>query len=967
MAGLLDSLVPAEPSVLDQIIPADTGTLAGVRQYMRQNQGAVNQRVMPDQQPKFDAIRAELDRQAALQQTDPRAYNAERAMRAAKSMIGGDAGLVGLEGAGVAKPIAAAAEMPAPLAAVAPLKPAIKDEAGVVTVGQPGQIHADIAETMRPGVGALAHGSDAWQAGFVDANGNFVDRNQASAALGQPRSLEATDLNAGGMASKPAMLPPDLAGNINLNNITGPDEIKNLLVETAQTNAEFMGERRGVIPLDQQKQLAADVGMTPEELMTRSRGTAFNAENAIAARQLLTQSAADVMAKAKAAQGGADADIVAFQEALTRHRAIQEQVAGITAEAGRALGSFRVKAGTDAAKALKNIIEQSGGRQNIEDIATAVSNLDPQNLGTFAANVFRPTWKDKAKTLWLNLILSNPVSHAANTASNFLTLFGSQVPEAFGQAAVQAARGGGLGGFTQAATRLYGYVAGSREGLANAWKTIRTGESPESISKMDTGRAQPFLQGSQYPLVRAAGRVPTIATTAMTAEDELFKGMASRGEIYSQAAGIAGSEKLTPGTAAWRQRVKELANNPTPEMLDAAAKHSEYVTFQTPLGPAGQAFMNWRSKTPGAYIFAPFVKTPTNILKYALERTPAGIAMKPVRDNLMGINGPAARDAQIARIGLGTAAATAIASWAAEGKITGAGNPDPNLKALERSYGERPPYSIKIGDTWYSYRRLDPFASVIGPIADIVELSKDIPEMDAGKATAAIVTSLANNLVNKTYLQGLSDVAAALNDPAQYGQRLVDSLAGSAIPAGVAQEARVEDPVLRDTQTTLDYLRSRLPGHSQDLAPRITILGDIVPREGSFGPGIVSPINTSKPSNDPVVKEMLRLKTAPGRPDRKIMGADLTPHQYSEYMQLGGALAKQMLAQVIASPGWQKMPDGLKIDTMRSIFDQTRKSAAAQMLAKYPDLLRGSITKSVQKYTMPPQPFSGSFAQPGVQ
>jgi hypothetical protein len=743
---------------------------------------------------------------------------------------------------------------------------------------------------------------------------------------------------------------PSKAGNINLANITGPDEIKNLLTETAQTSPEVQTAGRGTISLPEQQQLATDLGMTHKDLLARTKGQAFNAEQAIASRNLLTQSADDVFRKAKAAQGGSDADIVAFQEALTRHRAIQEQVSGMTAEAGRALGSFRVAAGFDQAKALKNMIDQSGGRQNIEDIATAINNLPPDKLGTFTANVFQPTWKDKAKTLWLNLILSNPVSHAANLSSNFLTLFGSQAPEAVGTAIVRATRGGGMGGFTEAGARLYGYVAGAREGLMNAGRVIKTGQPVDPLTKLEVGKAQPFGYG--------AGRLLTPSTTALTAEDELFKGMASRGEVYAQAAATANAEKLSG--PAWRQRVRELANNPTPEMLDQAAKHAEYVTFQTPLGPAGQAFMNWRNKTPGAYIFAPFVKTPTNILKYAMERTPAGVAMKPVRDNLMGRNGVAARDTQIARLGLGTAAATAIASWAAEGKITGAGDPDPNLRALGRAYGEKPPYSINIGGKWYSYRRLDPFASVIGPVADLVELSKDIPGMEADKAGAAVVTALANNLINKTYLQGLSDVANALSDPAQYGQRLIDSLAGSVIPSGVAQEARVEDPVLRDTQSTLDYLRSRIPGMSEDLPPRRTILGDVVRREGTVGPGIVSPIGKMTPANDPVVNELLRLKTAPARPQRKIMGVDLTPAQYSDYVQAAGGLARRELSALFASPKWAKAPDGFKVDEIKAVFESTRQLAQTMMIKKYPEILRGSLTKEVQKYRPNAQPFGGS-------
>ena len=62
------------------------------------------------------------------------------------------------------------------------------------------------------------------------------------------------------------------------------------------------------------------------------------------------------------------------------------------------------------------------------------------------------------------------------------------------------------------------------------------------------------------------------------------------------------------------------------------------------------------------------------------------------------------------------------------------------------------PYSINVGGKWYSYRRLDPFALLLGPVADFVELSKQIPSTDRDKLGAAVVTALASNLINKTYL-----------------------------------------------------------------------------------------------------------------------------------------------------------------------------------------------------------------------
>ena len=97
------------------------------------------------------------------------------------------------------------------------------------------------------------------------------------------------------------------------------------------------------ITFEMQKQLAADLGMSVEQLLARRGGESFNTEQAIAARALLAQSAKHVVSLAKLAAGSGDkAALDDTNIALSQHQAIQEKVAGITAEAGRALGGFRI-------------------------------------------------------------------------------------------------------------------------------------------------------------------------------------------------------------------------------------------------------------------------------------------------------------------------------------------------------------------------------------------------------------------------------------------------------------------------------------------------------------------------------------------------------------------------------------------------------------------------------------------------
>src|SRR5690606_23087337 len=130
--------------------------------------------------------------------------------------------------------------------------------------------------------------------------------------------------------------------------------------------------------------------------MARKVGEAWNAEQLVAARNLLVNSADSVFQKARKAKGGSDQDVLDFQQSVTRHMAIQAQVAGLTAEAGRALSSFRILAQqTKEARDLGQVIAEFGGRGNIDEIADMVSKFNsPQQVSKFLMDSRKATTGD---------------------------------------------------------------------------------------------------------------------------------------------------------------------------------------------------------------------------------------------------------------------------------------------------------------------------------------------------------------------------------------------------------------------------------------------------------------------------------------------------------------------------------------------------------------------------------------------
>jgi hypothetical protein len=151
------------------------------------------------------------------------------------------------------------------------------------------------------------------------------------------------------------------AGNINLEKIYDPEDIKDALRATAAANRDFIEARRGKMTFEEIRELAALTGLDKKKFNRRGQGVTLNAEEMFAARTLLLSQAQVVKLIAEDLDGKglgvSDADRARFAEAMARLAALQEYVAGATAEAGRALAQFRMIAESDALE-VKAMLEK---------------------------------------------------------------------------------------------------------------------------------------------------------------------------------------------------------------------------------------------------------------------------------------------------------------------------------------------------------------------------------------------------------------------------------------------------------------------------------------------------------------------------------------------------------------------------------------------------------------------------------
>ena len=125
--------------------------------------------------------------------------------------------------------------------------------------------------------------------------------------------------------------------------------------------------------------------------------------------------------------------------------------------------------------------------------------------------------------------------------------------------------------------------------------------------------------------------------------------------------------------------------------------------------------------------------------------------------------GGARRDLAVAKMSLGTGLGMLIMHYAAAGKITGSGPLDQGAEEIMRADGWQP-YSVRIGDKWYSYQRLDPVAMTMGVAADLAGRAEYMTKHQQEKSVTLLVASIMKNLGDKTWLSGVSDLMSALDD-----------------------------------------------------------------------------------------------------------------------------------------------------------------------------------------------------------
>lgn len=726
--------------------------------------------------------------------------------------------------------------------------------------------------------------------------------------------------------------------HVNYNYLNSTDDVAGALSRLSQLyEVEIQAQRRGTVSWDQTSSEAAKIlsdtlgGADARLLMPREPGTAAGAAEILARKQMTIGAAEEMMrARDTLLSKGIDAtatDRFQFLASIERAALIQQEFLGARAETGRALNILKnTKTEAEQAKAVLDVIERFG--KDPMQLAQMLKEIDnPAGAMKFAKEAVKATTWEKVVEAWKAGLVSGPITHVANVLGN-TTFMALRAPVDAVASGIGLLRSGpDKVVATESLSRIAGALHGTIDGLKAAGGVMRTGQYDPATGKADAPRKA--IEGTTGEVVRLPFR-------ALAAEDALFRTMNERGELWSLAMREARGEGLNPLTREYRERVASLVENPSPEMATAVEKAGERFTFNSPLGEKGQAVQQFVRAWHLEWA-VPFVRTPGNVMKELTRMTPMAPLVKEWRDAIA--KGGAEGDKAIAEVAVGSAIAASAMAFAFDGLVSGAGDPDPAKKRVAMAAGWQP-YSVKIGDTWHSYQRLQPFGTLVGLAADIAEVWDHMDEGESDRVPKMLSVAFANAVTNQTFLQGITNVINAMSDPTRFGPRFVQSLAASTVPAVVGQTAQLNDPYVREIETVLDAVRNRVPGLRESLLPRRDVFGEKT--ENKERVGGVSPIITSTESPDPVRKEAMRLGVGvskapdtvnlPSGGDTKLGAVKLTPEQQDVFATVSGQMAHRIMSDIINSGTWATMPDMVKRRTFDIVFERARKAGRAEAL-----------------------------------
>jgi len=759
---------------------------------------------------------------------------------------------------------------------------------------------------------------------------------------------------------------------------------------------QFENTKGGVRTKKETQELADLIGQDQQKFIdnfVRLRpGSTLNDAQILAAREIFVAGHKKLNTLAEAAVNGGPDALLAYKQHFALMGEYQRVLKGVQTETARALNQFKYKPRDTQFTNLTldelnkiRLLEDLGGEEQTRNLAKlylqgnrsqrieAVDN--GKNLLTATSEAIGETF--------LNVILSNPVSHIKNTAGNYLTQGITALERKIASRFFRSEDG--IAPFEDVAA-AYGKQMAREEMWSAIGKTLNTPgsnffekvkniknvEIPNQLQgdKFDTGNIGKFTAqnfgiekegvGKAVDILGKIATLDRIPTKLLSVTDNYFKNLAFREEIYAQAyretmqaiqQGVLKADVETASTF--------LANriaNPSEDATKAAYQNSLYVTYQTKLkdkndivSDLGNLLIKFKSATPGADFitnyYLPFIQTPTNILTFALERLPgANFALRKYREDFQA--GGARADMAKAKMALGAMFYSTFATLGATGYVAGS---DAGLqtkgKGLTKESLNLQSKTVRLpskdGIAQFSYAGLDPITQSIALAADLGRVGSLISNEDGANFENYLghilefTAAMGENLSDSAYLAGvgkfMDDYQKFSNyDFGKFVSTWSKNYAASFVPA----IARPGSPFnwsgdgYKKLAVDLDeFVKKNI--YDVELNTKYDLFGDPVNKTKNY------PFARSEIKLDPIRSEFLNVnpEITPIKPSKTItVGAysanlPLETDEISFLQRRSGEITKEQLGPLFESATYQSLNNAEKGAAILKTISNARKIA----------------------------------------
>ena len=463
------------------------------------------------------------------------------------------------------------------------------------------------------------------------------------------------------------------------------------------------------------------------------------------------------------------------------------------------------------------------------------------------------------------------------------------------------------------------------------------------------------------------------AASKYASEDSKL-GMGSYDDLYKEYKGQLFS-KESPSTQ-WDARLKSfVAARNTDRVnaghagvgddLDLLRKSNEMVAwvrddalfnaFQQKLEGIPLKAQKLRHEYPAFTLFAPFIKTPWNIIKEGYNYIPIvpmlqikkinkeglGDTLLDFRTSIIPMHGPSVKMSYaelLPRQVIGASVFAMVGTMYQEDNLTGSLPRTASERQRWKDTGKKP-YSIKIGDTWMEYNRIEPIATPLAMAADLFDFTKDYIDDDdinteeGWELVKDMLYAVKSNLTSKTFLEGFHAITEVALDPnVDTGSVLLETAARPFTPAITANIAKAIDKYERQTETVLERLQSRIPFFRQQLPKKFGVYGDA--QETDMTKALFNIGFSSEDSLSPLQKHITDIEWDKGGITNKFQGVKLSSEDVAELRELNAQLLTPVLEAIIKEPAYQELSDARKKKVLDSRVRKVRLSIGKQFAYK---------------------------------